>query len=122
MKHNKNDHFLVALYKNEITEVDFGWSKFGIQIVDNLRDKDEVVVDGLTDFTHQLLFVNTDLSSDRAKEVLFHEVLHAAYEGFGLDPEDSTHVKITNENLVSITTKLIFLIKNLNPGLIGLLL
>lgn len=119
---NDENHIYNSLVDGNYGVLNVGWEKFTFELHSNLIN-DSVKVDGLTEFDRKVIRLEMNLSDSDARETLFHEILHCALEGIGLDERnfDGQSISTTNEFLVTSITRNLKIINDLNPGLFCLI-
>ena len=120
------ESFKAALGKKKITHVDFGYAKFKISFIGNLREGDDLCW-GVSDFDAYEIRLDAGIPNEIGREVLLHEIMHGLlnFVGFG-GYEDNTEGRrvesgfvpeTTNEFLTDSVTKGLLLVMKLNKKL-----
>jgi hypothetical protein len=97
---------------NHPMELHIGFKTF--QIEQKCLDKDKLY--GCVDFPKALITVDPNQTVEDYKGTLLHEILHVAFDLFGLGDDDEMP-QISNEYITTITSNMMQLLTGLNPEL-----
>ena len=116
------EHIYEQLKAAGITEVDVGYKKFKLVFKRSLTYNGNKC-HGLTDWDRsEISLVLTQPDAD-SRETLVHELLHVVLDLVGLGGHETTGIvtRRTNEELVTLISRGLVLLMNLNPRLFSII-
>lgn len=118
----ENYHIYDRLVQENITTLDAGYRKFDLKFKRSLKvDKHKAF--GSTDWDKGEICLITSQAHVDARETLLHELLHVVLDHVGLGGDEDTDMVIprTNEQMVTLLTRGLLLLMNLNPKLFAII-
>lgn len=116
------DHIYQRLYDAGIHEIDAGYRKFALVFKRTLAYKGDKCF-GVTDWDKGEISLVTTQGKEDARETLVHELMHVVLEIVGLGGHEQTGIitRRTNEELVTLISRGLLLLMNLNPHLFSII-
>jgi len=116
------DHIYQRLHDAGIHGIDAGYRKFTFVFKRTLTYKGDKCF-GLTDWDRGEIAFATTQAKDDARETLVHELMHVVLDLVGLGGHEQTGIitRRTNEELVTLISRGLLLLMNLNPRLFSII-
>lgn len=89
--------------------IKIGWRNYTVKLVEDLQDDNGTPLNGQTDFTNHIIYIDKDIQENEKLVTLLHEIQHCIYHAQGnCDWRD-------NEILVSANAEGFFQLMKDNP-------